>query len=161
MNPVVFLDIDGVVVTKRSLLDGPKTADPSCVARLNSLISETNADVVVSSSWRMAHTIEFIRETLCAAGFSFPERIIDRTEHLTYRVENGTVTARAERHDEIRAWLSVNPRDSFVILDDDWDAEITGHFVRTCSEQGLEELHLNHARRILSRGFTPEMCAIG
>lgn len=152
-RPVVFLDIDGVVVTDESLrAGGPKCADSKSVAHLNSIVEVADADVVISSSWRMAHTIEFIRETLRAAGFRWSERIVGFTEHLHYRMQHGRITGRAERCDEIRAWLTKDPRDRYVILDDDFDAEITGHFVRTTPEVGLRAEHVDQALSILRVG---------
>jgi ribosomal protein L31E len=152
MNPVIFLDIDGVVVTPRSLAEGgPKHADSSCVANLNRLVEAAHAEVVISSSWRTAHSIDFIRETLCASGFSWPERIIGMTEHMHYRVEHGSIVGRAERSDEIRAWLDRHPREQFVILDDDLEAEITGHFIRTEPDWGLRLQELEAALKILKQ----------
>jgi HAD domain in Swiss Army Knife RNA repair proteins len=120
-----------------------------CVSNLNTLVEAANAEIVISSSWRTAHSLEFIRETLCLAGFRWPDRIVGMTEHLHYRVENGRVIGRAERRDEIVAWLTHNPRELFVILDDEFEAEIAGHFVRTPGDLGLGVEHVSRALSIL------------
>lgn len=149
-RPLVFLDIDGVLVTDVSLqVGGAKCADWGCVSNLNTLVESSDAEIVISSSWRMAHSIDFIRATLCVAGFRWPDRIVGVTEHLHYRIENGRIAGRAERCDEIWAWLSNDPRERFVILDDDFEAEIAGHFVRTPADKGLGAEHVSCALSIL------------
>lgn len=152
MRPVIFLDIDGVVVTPASLeAGGPRNADARCVANLNALVETADAEVVISSSWRLRHSLDMIRQTLCAAGFRWPERVIDTTVHLHYRVERGVTVGRAERADEIRTWLAHNHRDRFVVLDDEWDAEIEGHFVRTSYDDGVGERDVELALSILQK----------
>jgi hypothetical protein len=47
------------------------------------------------------------------------------------------------------AWLQANPRERFVVLDDDLDAEIAGHYVRTPPRCGLDRQHVSHALSIL------------
>lgn len=149
-RPLVFLDIDGVVVTEASLrIGGAKCADSSCVSYLNAIIAAADAEVVISSSWRTVHTLDFIRDTLCAAGFRWPERVVGATEHLHYRSENGRRVGRAERSDEIRAWLRNDPRERFVIIDDESEAYVTGHFVQTHADHGLSEEHVASALAIL------------
>jgi HAD domain in Swiss Army Knife RNA repair proteins len=151
-RPVIFLDIDGVVVTDASLAaGGAKCADSACVALLNQLVAAVDAEIVISSSWRTRHTIEFIRDVLSRAGFAWPERVIDVTERMHYRIENGSAVGRAERADEIRAWLAIHRRHAFVILDDDLEAEITGHFVRTRFDAGLSPDHVIDAIRLIRR----------
>jgi HAD domain in Swiss Army Knife RNA repair proteins len=151
MRPVIFLDIDGVVVTEASLrAAGPKSADVSCVAHLNEIVEKADAEVVISSSWRIVHSLDFIRGVLCGAGFRWPDRIIDATCRMQYRIEYGVAVGRAERSDEIRAWLEANPRRAFVILDDDVDSEIRGHYVRTSSDAGLSCREASQALSILT-----------
>jgi hypothetical protein len=151
MRPAIFLDIDGVVVTPRSLEHGgPKCADQSCVAELNRIVDAADADIVVTSSWRMRHTLDEIRAVLEAAGLESSSRVIGQTEHLHYKTgDDGRIVGRAERSDEIRNWLKANRRDRYVILDDDYDAEIPGHFVRTSPDHGLTREDADRALAIL------------
>jgi hypothetical protein len=69
MQPVIFLDVDGVIVTTRLLLldfepgekdliylsdDGlPPPLDGHCVARLKALVKRSRARIVVTSTWRL------------------------------------------------------------------------------------------------------------
>ena len=150
MKPVIFLDMDGVVVTDESIRNaGAQSADTRCVAHLNAIVEQSDADIVISSSWRMKYSLDEIKSVLCSAGFQWPDRVIGATDHLHYRYENGRAAGRAERSDEIRQWLNVNHRERFVILDDDFDAEITGHFVRTPATNGLSPDHVEQAVGIL------------
>ena len=69
MQPVIFLDVDGVIVMTRLLLldfepgekdliylsdDGlPPPLDGHCVARLKALVKRSRARIVVTSTWRL------------------------------------------------------------------------------------------------------------
>ena len=57
------------------------------------------------------------------------------------------------RGDEIRAWLSKNPVQNFVILDDDSDMREflhTEHFIKTTYKHGLTEELKNKAITVLN-----------
>lgn len=150
-RPVIFLDIDGVLVTHESLKGGGMyCACSRSVGLLNKFIADVDAEVVISSSWRIGHSVDFIRGALAARGLFRHEAVIDKTEHIHWKSESGIITGTATRADEIREWLSRNPRESFVIFDDAWDAEIEGHYVRTNMEEGLTYEHLNRALDILT-----------
>ena len=150
--PVIFLDIDGVLVTRESMKEGGfRSPDRRCVERLNELIETTRAEIVISSSWRIGYSLDFIRGAFCARGFRHPASIIDRTPQIHWRKNgNDLIVGSAARADEIRAWLAANPRETFVILDDDLDAEIEGRYVRTSMDDGLCDTHAAAALRILS-----------
>ena len=52
---VIFLDIDGVIITDMTLKERLKKnslANPECIEQLNRIISETDAKIVISSAWR-------------------------------------------------------------------------------------------------------------
>lgn len=168
---VIFLDIDGVLNSheywKR---EGSATSgafeytsikrwvadiDPRAVKRLNRLIRKTGAKVVLSTSWRQGappeffkgNTLEFLQEVLEMRGFR--GKIIGETPYLPGR----------PRSDEIRTWagnykLELQERredelETFVVLDDDADADIEGHFVRTSAEVGLTDADVVAAKAIL------------
>lgn len=151
MRPVIFLDIDGVVVTPASVkMGGPKAADPSCVSQLSRIVDETDAEIVISSSWRIVHSIDFIRGVLTAAGLDDPGRIIGATRHLHYRTENGRNVGRAERRDEIIEWLRHHGRECYVIIDDEDEARIEGRFVHVASDRGLSAIDADRAISILA-----------
>ena len=55
---VIFLDIDGVLINKASLLnvESSYVPDEKCVQQLNELINRTDAKIVVSSCWRIGRS---------------------------------------------------------------------------------------------------------
>lgn len=95
MKRLIFLDIDGVlnsaqfhadntngegVVIVNGAFDATAHIDPQRVARLNCLIESTNAEVVVSSSWRKLFGLERTQSSLKAKGFA--HQITDCTVRL-------------------------------------------------------------------------------
>lgn len=144
---VIFLDFDGVL-NHRDFLAGvvldikrdEEMIDAECVARLNSIVERTGAVVVISSSWRYGRTIDRLQRILNAKGF-------------TGKVAGATTTGFicAPRRDEIQDAIDQIGDNlvSFVIIDDDDEAEIPGHFVLTNFKVGLTDKHAENASRIL------------
>lgn len=148
---VIFLDFDGVIVTRR----GPRSTaeedqgrllpDPALVARLNDITNATGAKVVVSSTWRLGRTVEDLRALLVAADFA--GQVIDVTPW-------GVDGRHVERGYEIHDWLSRHPEvESFVVLDDDSDrGPLTSgrwRVVRGGFDRGMDETDVAEAVRIL------------
>ena len=61
MQKIIFLDIDGVLATPEYLKDGEWALNPVKQNILKSIIDETDAKIVLSSSWRL-HTLEETKE---------------------------------------------------------------------------------------------------
>lgn len=59
---LIFLDIDGVLVTSRHMVQSKKyfghEFDPECVRNLQEVLEITEAKIVVSSSWREGRTLK-------------------------------------------------------------------------------------------------------
>lgn len=136
---IIFLDIDGVLnhslwyqaeeplkktashsEYELSMIDGSK------VLLLNSLIEETGAKIVISSSWRKNHTKEELQSLLDCKGFK--GEIIGLTPVLYFTgLENYNYSV--PRGNEIKAWLETNKgilnnkmsKVPYAILDDDSD----------------------------------------
>lgn len=147
---VAFLDIDGVLVNRRSLKErsGLKAVgDPRCVYALNYLLQVSMAKVVVSSSWRFCG-LEEMRLILCHWGMRGD--VIDITPDLTRKVLG--VYSAVERGEEIQQWLDEHPEyTDYVILDDDDPGERWHQrWVRTVFERGMTE---HDARRALQLFF--------
>jgi len=68
--------------------------DAACVALLNEIVAQSQADVVVSSSYRYGKTIADLQSVLEAVGFN--GRVIGKTP---------TDMLGASRGEEIAAWL--------------------------------------------------------
>lgn len=154
---VIFLDIDGVLnsvdywqregqrcaegfnyPTKRWWAAG---IDPRCVRKLNRLIRDTGAKVIVSSTWRHGATLDFLQEILEMRGFR--GEVIGKTPHLSGRPRCAEITMWLATYDE------VPPVEAYVILDDDVDAEISSHYVKTSNQVGLTDMDVAAAKVIL------------
>jgi hypothetical protein len=134
---IIFLDIDGVIASLdhiriTSLLeeDNPDkygyAFDPRCVKNLQYIIKQTNAKLIISSSWKSMGkeallTMWKMRE--------LPGEIIGTTPDLL----------RGSRGMEIQVWIDTNDVTKFVIIDDDIDMldSQSPYFVKTNPIVGL------------------------
>lgn len=155
MSKLIFLDFDGVLNSHQYLYVTPKPwgdlemegnehlmLDPVAVDRLNQIIEQTGAHVVVSSSWRHGHDRERLQEILEARGFMGD--VIDVTPD----------DSRLDRGDEIALWLRDHPEvERYVVLDDDADDTETmrKHLIKTSFYTGLLDCHVSEAIRRLNR----------
>lgn len=147
MLKIIFLDIDGVLVNRASLRQASGLqafADPKCVAALNRIIAETDAKIVVSSTWRRSGR-RFVTQKLRSWG------VVGEIVGLTPILN----VANVERGSEIQTWIHEHMRfssaiDSFVILDDDDDMlHLSARLVQTVFEDGLTESDADRAIEIL------------
>lgn len=158
---VVFLDIDGVLNTRESRLDhaADRGFDRTCVARLNRLVEQTGAEVVLSSSWRTFVAPEEAQAMLERVGFV--GRLVDRTPRRTeldpsvHRRLSGTeppADVRWPRGYEIQQWLDAHDDvEGIVILDDRDDMHhLSPWLVRTRFAEGLRDEHVDEAVRRLA-----------
>ena len=150
---VLFLDIDGVLNNKDitryhkgrpgeyayGVFTGEDYFDPRCVQNLNTIIKETGAKIVISSSWRLLFDMETLTD------FFVSQKIEGEIIGYTNRFSG-------ERGHEIQEWLDRHEEvEKFVILDDNTDmAHLTDYLVKTTWESGLEEHHVKEAIRILN-----------
>jgi len=149
---LIFLDIDGVLNShdffyKRHETTGKmqggcrrESIDPDALRRLERIINETGAKIVISSSWRIGRETVEIKELLRIAGFKHWQEIIDRTPSTSSLTER--------RGEEIRMWLDKNPENigNFIILDDDSDMDkLMDRLVHTDWEHGLTDVETENA----------------
>ena len=161
-SSIVFLDIDGVLNNERhatwlhenvqkgagfgmpwELESGnitPETVgwDPANLEALWHIIDETDAKIVVSSTWRLGRRSVFFREiSKVAFGRALP--VIDITPVIN---EIGSI-----RGDEVNQWLEGAPMvERWVCLDDDGDFHPNNNLVQTNMEVGLT---MEDARRAI------------
>lgn len=120
--------------------------DPECVARLNTILDLSGADVVVSSSWRIVHPIAAIDAALKEKGF-------------TGNIIGSTPKYLGNRGKEIQEWMTGEGRDieHLVILDDDRDmAHLTPCLVRTSWGVGLTDVDVGRALQLFGIEVTDE-----
>ena len=166
---VVFLDIDGVLnhsatrhnVSPTTTEPLPIPIEPACMARLNQLIAETSAKIVISSSWRLFARWQdlgpaLVRHGLVAEVIGETPDLPNNTAWLAnWQVRKGTPFEfdRLERGWEIAEWLAAHPEvTAFVILDDvsDMDALIPW-LVLTHPNDGLDDPDVERAKYLLER----------
>jgi hypothetical protein len=114
---VLFLDIDGVLNSWQSaylqVRRGKKGNTELCPIALSNLselmVKNPELKIVVSSTWRLFHTIVELKDILTKQGFEHADRIIGYTPELM-----------GERIHEINKWLEECPDKvvKYLILDD-------------------------------------------
>lgn len=120
---IAFLDVDGVLnVIPESFDEFGGTFHQHFVDNLKTVIDETGADIVLSSSWRIKG-LQAIRDMWRKRNL--PGNILDITPDLSYHEEQSDGTfrwKRVKRGEEIKAWLDRHKEvSSYVIIDDDTD----------------------------------------
>ena len=172
MEKYIFLDIDGVLATPKSIegVGGEWKIEDEKQELLKHIIDSTGAKIVLSSSWRkwdLETTIEFMKEE----GFWFYDLIvgvtirayqyIDRTKKINLSIPRGV---------EINQWIDTNIHSDnginfnrkekgvdyqYVILDDDFDMLYVqrNNFIRTNPNLGLTDVDCQNAIEILNTEY--------
>ena len=163
----LFLDIDGVLNHEKWYRDKVQAYkgtyqywwescfDPECVQRLNQILDQTGARLVVSSSWRSDPQLKTYFDWFgITTDFDVTPRVITK--------DNDWV----DRGVEIEEFLKEHLCEQYVILDDDKDFtadQLKNHFVHCCcdfvqafqechpGETGLTELKMKEAINILNK----------
>ena len=142
-NPVLFLDIDGVLNSTNFYIERSEKheLDSRAVKWLSDLVNDIpNLDVVISSSYRKLHSLDEINQILQLYGATFTA--IDVTPNLN-----------TFRGVEIQKWLSDNRNNNFkkyAIVDDDSDMMIwqQANFILTDGYWGLSPNHCYRIKRL-------------
>ncbi len=143
---VIFLDVDGVLNHSGLMMQRSEllTSDelyksmicPSCVALLQLLIKETDAKVVLSSTWRRFHELEKNQEYIGV-------ELLDKTIYMSGE----------PRGKEIKEWLDNNKQVThYVVIDDDMDIEpyVSNHVVTSGRTGGFNFEAFQKAKEILN-----------
>lgn len=129
----IFLDIDGALNSENTRYVPPygygsatwDGIDFNCVCRLNKIVEETNAKLILSSSWKHYKPLEYCEKHLQKYGLKFP--IKERTTNLNKLLdpnlskEEQKFNVPTHNHGkEILHWISKNNWriKSFVVIDD-------------------------------------------
>ena len=143
---VIFLDIDGVLVTRNSIkyqyLNFPDDTSirfsKNAVRNLNKLIHLTKAKIVISSTWRLFHSLEELQNIFKKQGIK--GEIISITS-----IDRAPVEEDIPRGQKIADWLAQHPEvEKYVIIDDDVQADCIQFHPFNCVETSYK------------RGFSPE-----
>ena len=151
---VIFLDFDGVItIPPKWYINANK------IKYIKRIVDETEAKIVVSSSWRMNTVGETIDKMI-----GRPKRC-PRNKMLYWLVDNiYDITPwfsdkkyyETGRGGEIQTWLDKHHEvDNYVIIDDDHDMLDSQlyHFVQTNYEDGLTEVETKRAIKVLNKEF--------
>ena len=165
MSKVIFLDIDGVLNTGwwYSQMDRntPKDKygyafDPNAVANLKTIVDETGADIVISSSWKSFGLSE-LEEMWQERGL--PGKLIGITpnsvsDEMLLNADLDHMELFSIRGMEIKEWLDKHGKkvSHYVIIDDmdNFLLDQKFHFVQTDPEVGITEEDANMAIKILN-----------
>jgi len=170
MSKVIFLDIDGPIMTPRSALlhvmtEGMKTPlhefskdflasaqekfwlpDPVAVILITKLAEDNDAKIVISSTWR-SHK-NFIETDLPMLGF---DKSLLHEDWATPRFSESGV----RREDEINAWLEKHPEVTQFITIDDEVLDFDTH-IQVCGDNGFLLDNYNQALEILTGKEVPQ-----
>lgn len=118
---------------------------------LREIVEDTDAKIVVSSSWRIGCCRSGKESIFGGKLYNKLEKRLNEHGMSIYDI-TPSLGSGTQRGDEIRKWLSENPVDNFIILDDDSDmCEFTNteNFIHTTYKHGLTEKLKNKAINIL------------
>lgn len=146
MNPIIFLDFDGVLNSAISWENYKKNhLAPEHINILNQITDLTNSRIVISSSWRYGTSLTSLRAMLKRKGVK--AKVIGKTPELRSDQWQDLVS----RGQEIQVWLDDNPHDRFIILDDGDDmGHLTPYLIQTDHKTGLTKEHIEPAVRLLT-----------
>lgn len=134
---IIFLDVDGVLNSAKELSEGPFSKISLSV--LKRIVDETNAKIVVISSWRL---LEFSRKLLLSELEKYQKSVIGMTPHLT------------SNREEIMTYLKSNEFSNlnFIILDDQVIEyqDLEEHVIKIDPYFGLNEEHLETCIHLLT-----------
>lgn len=117
MSKIIFLDIDGVLncwSTTRFLFNHCLFVDTRKVLRLRDIVERTNAQIVLSSSWRCTES---------ASDKRAYHQLMEEFKRLRCPlwIDVTPIIPVVNREKEIQAWLEKHPEvTNYVILDDYW-----------------------------------------
>lgn len=141
-KPIIFLDLDGVLRPLYSYIGkdsyGEKF-DNKCIEAFRYLIKNTNADIVLSSTWKSSG-LSIIKEMWRSRNL--PGNVIDITPNEVDIVDSGNAEFydMVDRGLEIDQWIKINNfKGKYLILDDISDFSDTQlkYFIKTDSRLGL------------------------
>lgn len=147
MGRVLFLDIDGVVLSGEELWasGNNRYLPPHKIALVKEVCDRAGAIIVVSSTWRFSDDTE---GQLQHAGLSL---------HRDWRTPSagriGSIFIGKIRGDEIAGWLMDHPEvESWAIVDDDSDMQPgqLPRFVQTPFATGIDREHVDRLVSILN-----------
>lgn len=135
---IIFLDHDGVLVP-RGFDDLDQEFSPNCVSILNDILYDTNAEIVVSSDWRLHYNLKSLCDIYKNSG------VIKCPISITpdFWTKNSNIKdLELLRTNEILFWLKNNKVDKWVAIDD--MELLLENFVLTDGDKGLVQREIKN-----------------
>ena len=172
MNKVIFLDVDGVLNSSRTLYEDISLED-DLISNLKELVDKTGAKIILSSSWRLStEAVATLMDRLdkfglAISGITCDGVDLDWLEKYEFDVtkkyldtkfdydENRQIKITHDRGAEIFKWLHDHDDCAYVILDDEIE-DIKPYFnesviVKTLYKTGLTKEDVKKAIQILNK----------
>ena len=172
MKKVIFLDVDGVLNSSRTLYESISLED-DLISNLKELVDKTGAKIILSSSWRLStEAIATLMDKLDKFGLVISGMTCDGVDldwlekyefdttkkYLDTKFdydENKQIKITRDRGAEIFKWLCYHYDCIYVILDDEIE-DIKPYFnesviVKTSYKTGLTKEDVKKAIQILNK----------
>lgn len=157
-KPIIFLDVDGVLhpFHGHMNLNQITTFHKDCMERLVRLVTETDSELVLSTSWRnFASTRNRLQANLAEYGLSFQRWIEPDSVASSGSASSGKLS-------KILSFVQAHNPPEWAVLDDEDLVTLSGlprdstmvqlfesRFVRTDSKTGMTDKDASHSRSIL------------
>jgi hypothetical protein len=156
MNPILFLDIDGVMSTYGEYLRNrnkfwkkydearelqmPYSFNPGCVKVLNEILEKTNAEIVITSDWREDYSLQALGNI-----FKF-NKVIKSPIDVTEVISGKLIEKVKNRAKEIDIYIQKHSIETYVIIDDfDLSPYVPkDKFVITIEREGIKQSNIKH-----------------
>ena len=172
MKKVIFLDVDGVLNSSRTLYEDISLED-DLISNLKELVDKTGAKIILSSSWRLStEAVATLMDRLDKFGLAISGMTCDGVDldwlekyefdatkkYLDTKFdwdENRQIKITHDRGAEIFKWLHDHDDCVYVILDDEIE-DIKPYFsesviVKTSYKTGLTKEDVKKAIQILNK----------
>ena len=172
MKKVIFLDVDGVLNSAKTLYEDSSLED-NLILNLKELVNKTEAKIILSSSWRLfTEAIATLMDKLDKFGLAISGITCDGVDldwlekyefdttkkYLDAKFdydENKQIKFTHDRGAEIFKWLCYHYDCTYVILDDELE-DIKPYFnesviVKTSYKTGLTKKDIKKAIQILNK----------
>ena len=155
MDPIVFLDFDGVLnTTSHCDLMGRDSLSHKMIDSLNLIIDSIGAKIVVSSDWRDGMSVAELQSHL--NKFGCRGKVIGKTMSISDIIgcNNDHPLARLwmdTRPNQIKAWIKDHYINNYVVIDDMNLSGYIPNFVHVDHKVGLTDFDANLAISYLKR----------
>lgn len=152
-NKIIFLDIDGVLNSKRFEINRDAMGqcyipyyseiDVQNIIQLNKLITELGASIVIHSSWRAEFSLKEFKEFLSDFGVN-PDKVI------------GLTSDSVDKEESILEYIRENNITEFLILEDEIicpiESKIHSHLYKV-SPMGLDSPDVSNLIKMANEGL--------